>query len=52
MEQEAWQVLIVEDDQRLAELTRDYLKPMACVYRSKAMVRSLRIASSRNNRTW
>ncbi len=26
MEQEAWQVLIVEDDQRLAELTRDYLE--------------------------
>ena len=26
MEQEAWQVLIVEDDQRLAELTRDYLQ--------------------------
>ena len=26
MEQEAWQVLIVEDDQRLAELTREYLE--------------------------
>ncbi|RON84762.1 response regulator [Pseudomonas fluorescens] len=26
MEQEAWQVLIVEDDQRLAELTREYLQ--------------------------
>jgi two-component system response regulator RstA len=26
VEQEAWQVLIVEDDQRLAELTRDYLE--------------------------
>ncbi len=26
MEQEAWQILIVEDDQRLAELTRDYLE--------------------------
>ncbi|WP_152980226.1 response regulator, partial [Pseudomonas mediterranea] len=26
MEQEAWQLLIVEDDQRLAELTRDYLE--------------------------
>jgi two-component system response regulator RstA len=26
VEQEAWQVLIVEDDQRLAELTRDYLQ--------------------------
>ena len=26
MEHEAWQVLIVEDDQRLAELTRDYLE--------------------------
>ncbi|MCY1403798.1 Transcriptional regulatory protein RstA [compost metagenome] len=26
MEQAAWQVLIVEDDQRLAELTRDYLE--------------------------
>lgn len=26
MEQEAWQVLIVEDDERLAELTRDYLE--------------------------
>ena len=26
MEQQTWQVLIVEDDQRLAELTRDYLQ--------------------------
>jgi len=26
VEHEAWQVLIVEDDQRLAELTRDYLE--------------------------
>ena len=26
MEQEAWQILIVEDDQRLAELTREYLE--------------------------
>ncbi|QXI27308.1 response regulator [Pseudomonas vanderleydeniana] len=26
MEQEAWQVLIVEDDERLAELTREYLE--------------------------
>lgn len=26
MQQEPWQVLIVEDDQRLAELTRDYLE--------------------------
>jgi two-component system response regulator RstA len=26
VEQEAWQVLIVEDDQRLAELTREYLE--------------------------
>jgi two-component system response regulator RstA len=26
VEQQAWQVLIVEDDQRLAELTRDYLQ--------------------------
>jgi two-component system response regulator RstA len=26
VEQEVWQVLIVEDDQRLAELTRDYLE--------------------------
>ncbi|HEX8595349.1 MAG TPA: response regulator transcription factor [Pseudomonas sp.] len=26
MEREAWQILIVEDDQRLAELTRDYLE--------------------------
>jgi len=26
MEQEAWQILIVEDDERLAELTRDYLE--------------------------
>ncbi|HXR00707.1 MAG TPA: response regulator [Pseudomonas sp.] len=26
MQQEPWQVLIVEDDQRLAELTRDYLQ--------------------------
>jgi two-component system response regulator RstA len=26
VEQEAWQVLIVEDDQRLAELTREYLQ--------------------------
>ncbi|WP_263146421.1 winged helix-turn-helix domain-containing protein [Pseudomonas alcaligenes] len=26
MEQEPWQILIVEDDQRLAELTRDYLE--------------------------
>ena len=26
MEQEAWQILIVEDDQRLAELTQEYLK--------------------------
>ncbi|MGV8921309.1 MAG: response regulator [Pseudomonas sp.] len=26
MEQESWKVLIVEDDQRLAELTRDYLQ--------------------------
>ena len=26
VEQEAWQILIVEDDQRLAELTRDYLQ--------------------------
>ncbi|WP_017475851.1 response regulator [Pseudomonas sp. PAMC 26793] len=26
MEHEAWQVLIVEDDERLAELTRDYLE--------------------------
>jgi two-component system response regulator RstA len=25
MEQTAWHILIVEDDQRLAELTRDYL---------------------------
>ena len=26
MEQEAWQILIVEDDQRLAELTQEYLQ--------------------------
>jgi len=26
VEQEAWQILIVEDDQRLAELTREYLE--------------------------
>jgi len=26
VEHEAWQVLIVEDDERLAELTRDYLE--------------------------
>ena len=26
MEQEAWQILIVEDDQRLAQLTREYLE--------------------------
>lgn len=26
MEQDAWQILIVEDDQRLAELTREYLE--------------------------
>lgn len=26
MEQEAWHILIVEDDERLAELTRDYLE--------------------------
>ena len=26
MEQESWQILIVEDDQRLAELTREYLE--------------------------
>ena len=26
MEQEAWQILIVEDDERLAELTREYLQ--------------------------
>ncbi|MEN0105775.1 MAG: response regulator [Pseudomonas sp.] len=26
MEQEAWQILIVEDDERLAELTREYLE--------------------------
>lgn len=26
MEQEAWQILIVEDDQRLAELTQEYLE--------------------------
>src|SRR5690348_5755618 len=26
VEQQTWQVLIVEDDQRLAELTRDYLQ--------------------------
>lgn len=26
MEQEAWRILIVEDDQRLAELTREYLE--------------------------
>ncbi|MFV3017141.1 DNA-binding response regulator, partial [Pseudomonas sp. KHB2.9] len=26
MEHEAWQILIVEDDERLAELTRDYLE--------------------------
>ena len=26
MEQESWHILIVEDDQRLAELTRDYLQ--------------------------
>jgi two-component system response regulator RstA len=26
VEQEAWQILIVEDDERLAELTRDYLE--------------------------
>ncbi|MCI0994821.1 response regulator transcription factor [Pseudomonas sp. ICMP22404] len=26
MEQDAWHILIVEDDQRLAELTRDYLE--------------------------
>ncbi|MEW6312058.1 MAG: response regulator, partial [Pseudomonadota bacterium] len=25
MEQQAWRILIVEDDQRLAELTREYL---------------------------
>lgn len=26
VEQEAWQILIVEDDQRLAQLTREYLE--------------------------
>ena len=26
MEQESWRILIVEDDQRLAELTREYLE--------------------------
>ncbi|OYT94586.1 MAG: DNA-binding response regulator, partial [Pseudomonas sp. PGPPP3] len=26
MEQQGWQILIVEDDQRLAELTREYLE--------------------------
>ncbi|MCR3827826.1 response regulator, partial [Pseudomonas aeruginosa] len=26
MEQEAWRILIVEDDRRLAELTREYLE--------------------------
>ena len=26
MEQQSWHILIVEDDQRLAELTRDYLQ--------------------------
>ncbi|MDZ4338431.1 MAG: DNA-binding response regulator, partial [Pseudomonas sp.] len=26
MEQQSWHILIVEDDQRLAELTREYLQ--------------------------
>ena len=52
MEQEAWQILIVEDDQRLAELTRDYLEANGLRVSIEAMAPWPRPASLMKSRTW
>jgi len=52
VEQEAWQVLIVEDDQRLPELTRAYLQANGLRVEIEGNGALGRRGSSRNSRTW
>ncbi|VFS90317.1 two-component response regulator [Pseudomonas aeruginosa] len=52
MEQEAWRILIVEDDRRLAELTREYLEGNGLKVDIEANAHWRRRVSSPNARTW